>query len=57
MKVPTVCLHFHRSGNIQEKGKIKKDRNASDDHAGAATGASILKEGKVTEVKLKREVW
>lgn len=39
IKVPAVCLHFHRCGNIQEK--VKKDRNASDDYAGAAMGASI----------------
>lgn len=47
MKLPTVRLHFHRSGNIQEqgekKGKKVLDRNASDDDAGAATGTSILR--------------
>lgn len=47
MKLPTVRLHFHRSGNIQEqgekKGKKVLDRNASDDDAGAATGTSIRK--------------
>lgn len=53
IKVPTFCLHFHHSGNIQEK--VKKDGNALDDYAGAATGASILREksdrGKVKVAK------
>lgn len=56
MKAPADGLHFHSSGNIQEKGKKKKERNASDDYAGAAIGASILWEkSERGEVKFKRE--
>lgn len=35
------CLYFHGCGNIS--GEVR-ERNVSDDYAGAAMGASILRE-------------